>query len=420
MNKILISLLIFPFLLLSCTGNQTVKLEEDNTKVLPGIDALARSDFQILEGKKVGLVTNPTGVNSELKSTVDILFEAPNVNLVALFGPEHGVRGNFSAGDHVNDQKDPVTGLPVYSLYGANRKPSPEMLEKVDVLVYDIQDIGVRSYTYISTMGLVMEAAAENGKQVVVLDRPNPLGGNRIEGPLVEKEFTSFISQYPIPYVYGLTCGELAVFLNEEGMLTDSVKCKLEIVRMQGWNRNMSFNKTGLQWIPSSPHIPTWETAFYYAATGIVGEIDPNMIGIGYPLPFQTLVTENIDAITICKAMNSLELPGVSFRPVFFKPYYMAKQGVELQGAQIHITDFSKVPLTEIQFLFLQEAKKIDPDFDFFTGMEHRYRMFDLGCGTDTIRKSMMENYDFTKVKTIWEKDVEAFREKAERYYLYE
>ena len=187
------------------------------SQVKTGIEVMADRGFEMLKGKRVGLVTNPTGVDGSLRSTIDILHA--NVNLTALFGPEHGVRGDFSAGDHVGDQVDAQTGIPVYSLYGANRKPNRESLENVDVLVYDIQDIGVRSYTYISTMGLVMEAAAEMDKEVVVLDRPNPLGGIRVEGPLVEDGFHSFVSQYSIPYVYGLTCGELALMLNGEGML---------------------------------------------------------------------------------------------------------------------------------------------------------------------------------------------------------
>ncbi len=251
-------------------------------QVKTGIDVLQERDFESLKGKRVGLVTNPTGIDNQLRSTIDILHE--NVNLVALFGPEHGVRGDFSAGDHVGNQVDIPTGLPVYSLYGKSRKPDPASLEQVDVIVYDIQDVGVRSYTFISTMGLVMEAASELNKEIVILDRPNPLGGNRVEGPLVEDGFHSFVSQYKIPYIYGLTCGELALFLNGEGMLKDGMKCSLTVVPMEGWERTMTFGTTGLQWVPTSPHIPDYNTAFFYPATGIIGELDPNMIGIGYTL----------------------------------------------------------------------------------------------------------------------------------------
>ena len=198
-------------------------------RIQTGIEVLKNSNFKLLEGKRVGLITNPTGVDNQLKSTIDILHEAPNVNLVALFGPEHGVRGDVHAGDHVDNSSDPTTGLPVGSLYGKTRKATPDMLKGIDVLVYDIQDIGCRSFTYISTMGLAMEAAAENNIEFVVLDRPNPLGGLKVEGNLAEDGYISFVSQFKIPYLYGLTCGELAQMLNEENMLAK--QCKLTVAQ---------------------------------------------------------------------------------------------------------------------------------------------------------------------------------------------
>jgi len=388
-----------------------------HSQVKAGIEVLADRDFDLLRGKRVGLVTNATGVDGSLNSTVDIL--NAHVNLTALFGPEHGVRGDFSAGDQVGDQVDPVTGIPVYSLYGNSRKPGPEALEQVDVIVYDIQDIGVRSYTYISTMGLVMEAAAEAGKEVVILDRPDPLGGVRVEGPLVEDGFYSFVSQYSIPYIYGLTCGELALMLNGEGMLEGGKQCKLKVVPMEGWRRDMTFEDTGLPWVPTSPHIPDYHTAYFYPATGIIGELDPNMIGIGYTLPFQVLVTENIDAVNLAQALNGLQLEGVRFRPIWFKPYYMARAGVPLQGVQIHLTDPLRAPLTTIQFWFLQEAHKLDPSFDPFKGKEERYRMFDMVCGSDQLRNSMMNHFDFTGLLDYWNGEADRFRERSADYYLY-
>lgn len=389
-----------------------------HAQVKTGIDVLAEGAFHSLKGRRVGLVTNPTGVDRQLRSTVDVLHA--HTNLVALYGPEHGVRGDFSAGDHVGDALDPVTGIPVYSLYGSTRKPTPEMLADVDVIVYDIQDIGVRSYTYISTLGLVMEAAAENGKEVMVLDRPNPLGGIRVEGPLVEKGYESFVSQYPIPYVYGLTVGEFAMMLNGEGMLTDGKTCKLSVVQMEGWKRNMGFRETGLHWVPTSPHIPQVSSAFFYPATGIIGELDPNMIGIGYTLPFETLVTEKIDALELAKALNALELEGVLFRPIFLKPYYMAKKGQALQGVQIHLDDPMKARLTEIQFFFLQEARKLDPSFNPFEGKEKRFTMFDKVVGNPLIRKGMLEHWNFEKLVPIWRAEEDMFRKKSEPYLLYD
>ena len=197
----------------------SVQKQRRNTgpAVSPGIEVLREKGFPGLKGKRVGLVTNPSGVDSHLRSTIDILYNAPGVELVALYGPEHGVRGDTYAGGKVSDSTDPATGLPVYSLYGPTRKPTPEMLKGIDVMVYDIQDVGARSYTFISTLGLVMEACAGQGIEVMVLDRPNPLGGNKVEGSYVEPGFFSFVSQYRIPYIYGLTVGELAMLINEEG-----------------------------------------------------------------------------------------------------------------------------------------------------------------------------------------------------------
>ncbi len=386
-------------------------------QVKTGIEVLAENGFDLLQGKRVGLVTNPTGIDSQLRSTIDILHK--HVNLTALFGPEHGVRGDYSAGDHVGDQVDPITGVPVYSLYGKNRKPEREALEEVDVIVYDIQDIGVRSYTYISTLGLVMEAAAEANKQVVVLDRPNPLGGNRVEGPIVEDGFHSFVSQYKIPYIYGLTCGELALLLNGEKMLDGGLQCQLKVVAMKGWKREMTFDQTGLQWVPTSPHIPDYRTAFFYPATGIIGELDPNMIGIGYTLPFQLLVTESVDAHKLSEALNGLSLYGVYFRPIHIKPYYMAKKGTPLQGVQIHLTDPANANLTEIQFWFLQEARKLDPAFNPFEGKEDRFRMFDMVSGSDRLRISMMKDFNFKTLQEYWNRDVELFQKQSSAFYLY-
>jgi len=250
-------------------------------RVKTGLEVLISRDFDILKGKKVGLITNQTGVDSKFRSTVDIFNETPEVTLVALYGPEHGVRGNYSAGEYVGFYKDEKTGVPVYSLYGKTRKPTAVMLRDVDVLVYDIQDIGCRSYTYISTMGYAMEAAAENNIEFVVLDRPNPLGGIKIEGPLVEEGYFSMVSAFPVPYVYGLTCGELANLINNENYLKADKKCNLKVVPMNGWKRKMKFRDTGLEWVPSSPHVPHASTAQYYVATGIMGELQVVSEGVG-------------------------------------------------------------------------------------------------------------------------------------------
>lgn len=387
-------------------------------KVMTGIEVLKKDHFKILQGKRVGLITNPTGVDSRLKSTVDILNEAPGVQLVALYGPEHGVRGNVYAGDDVDNGRDEKTGLPVYSIYGKTRKPTPEMLKDVDVLVYDIQDIGCRSFTFISSMGLAMQAAAENGKEFVVLDRPNPLGGNRIEGCLVEEPFVSFVSQFRIPYLYGLTCGELARLLNEENYL--GIRCNLTVVPMKKWKRSMTYGETGLQWIPASPHIPQPASVFYYPATGILGELYCMSIGVGYTLPFQVFATDSIDAELLSGRLNALDLPGILFRPIYFKPFYSTGKGENYSGVQIHITDPSKARLTEIQFYVMQELHALYPEKRIFSERNaSRFDMFDKVCGSDQIRLRFSEQMKVDDMKEYWRKDEDGFRKMAKKYYLY-
>ena len=387
---------------------------------MTGIDVLEQQAFKCLQGKRVGLITNPTGVNRHLVSTVDVLNNAPGVNLVALYGPEHGVRGDVHAGDKVDNIKDAKTGLPVYSLYGKTRKPTAEMLKDIDVLVYDIQDIGCRSFTFISTMGLAMEAAAENGKEFVVLDRPNPIGGLKVEGNITDSDCISFVSQFKIPYLYGLTCGELAQMLNGERMLNNSVQCKLTVVKMKNWKRKMNYAATGLQWIPSSPHIPQAVTAYYYPTSGILGELGYMSIGVGYTIPFQMFAASWINAIQLADAMNTHHLSGVTFRPIYLKPFYSVGKGEQMQGVQMHITDYQSVQLTPIQFILIEEIARLYPEHSV---MEHadtkRFGMFDKVSGSKQIRERLALHNRWTDVKSYWDKDVEAFKALSKKYYLY-
>ena len=353
-----------------------------------------------------------------MKSTIDILHEASNVNLVALFGPEHGVRGDVHAGDHVTDIKDATTGLPVYSLYGKTRKATPEMLKDIDVLVYDIQDIGCRSFTYISTMGLAMEAAAENGKEFIVLDRPNPVGGLKIEGNLVEDDCISFVSQFKIPYLYGLTCGELALMLNGEKMM--AAQCNLHVVKMKGWKRKMDYVQTGLQWVPSSPHIPHPHSAIFYPVSGILGELGYMSIGVGYTIPFQMFAAQWVEAEKLAGNLNALNVPGVVFRPMYLKPFYSVGKGELLQGVQVHIMDVQKAPLSDIQFLVMQEIAALYPDRAVFEHADKgRFRMFDMVSGSEEIRKRFSQRNRWEDVRDYWYKDADDFRRLSKKYYLY-
>jgi uncharacterized protein YbbC (DUF1343 family) len=383
--------------------------------VLPGVEVLRQGGFECLQGKRVGLITNPTGVDSRLKSTVDILFEAEEVNLVALYGPEHGVRGDIPAGEKVANQVDAKTGLKVHSLYGKTRKPSAEMLKDIDVLVYDIQDIGCRSYTFISTMGLVMQAAAEHNKQVVVLDRPNPLGGLKVEGAGVSKGYFSFVSQFDIPYIYGLTCGELALYLNQE------IQCQLTVIPMQGWKRSMCFEDTGLPWVPTSPQIPSPQTAMLYPATGIIGEMGFLNIGVGYTLPFQVMAAPWVNAVQLADSLNAKNLPGIAFRPIVFKPLFGSMQGQNVQGVQIHITDYQAVRISEIQFHVIETMQQLYPAYKLFsTETQSRNNMFDKVCGTNLIREQFGANYRFSDIQALWRRGEEDFMKKSQYYWLYE
>lgn len=392
-----------------------------SAQVKPGVEVLRDHGFKELAGKRVGLITNPTGVDNNLKSTVDILHDAENVELVALFGPEHGVRGDVHAGDEFGNSVDPATGVKVYSIFGKTKKPTAEMLKGIDALVYDIQDIGCRSFTFVSTLGLALEACAENDVEFVVLDRPNPLGGNRVEGNLVEDGFYSFVSQFKIPYLYGLTPGEMARYLNGERMVAGGKQAKLTVVPMEGWTRDMTFDKTGMPWILPSPHIPQPVTSYYYPATGILGELYYVSIGVGYTLPFQLICADWINAEQFAARMNALNLPGVKCRAIYIKPFYSTGKGENLQGIQFYIDDTPESSLTLLQFYAMQVLAEMYPDKKIFetTTDKSRFNMFDKVCGTDQIRLRFSKNYKVSDIIDYWTKDAAAFKAKSSKYYLY-
>lgn len=393
--------------------------------VKPGIEVLRDSGFRGLEGKRVGLLTNPSGVDRELHSTIDILNDAPQVNLVALFAPEHGVRGDQWAGGKVADFKDPATGLPVYSLYGDTRQPTAEMLRGIDVVVYDIQDVGSRSYTFISSLGLMMRSCAELGIEVMVLDRPNPLGGIKVEGAYPRKGFYSFVGQYRIPYIYGLTVGELANMINEEGLNCGQkadkapLKCKLTVVPMRGWERDMLFQDTGLPWVLPSPNIPTPETAICYPCAGLCGEFYGYLnIGIGYTLPFATFAAEWIDADKLKRRLDSYNVPGVAWRTIHYKPFSGSSAGKLVHGVQYYFTDYENAELTMLQFYVMQAVHELygrNP----FQGAADRLQMFDKVSGSDFIRTTFGHTLKVSDIIEYWHKDEQEFKALSAKYYLY-
>ena len=389
-------------------------------QVKPGVEVLRDNNFDILRGKRVGLITNPSGVDNKLKSTVDILADAPGVEVVALYAPEHGVRGDFHAGDKVENAVDSATGIPVYSIYGKHRKPSPEMLKDIDVMVYDIQDNGCRSFTFISTMGLAMEACAELGKEFVVLDRPNPINGNKIEGNLTEPDCVSFVSQFAIPYLYGLTPGELAQYLNNEGMLKNGAKVDLKVVPMKGYERSMDFRATGMPWVLPSPHMPVPESAIYYPVSGILGELYCISIGVGYTEPFKLFASEWIDAQELTKRLNDRNIPGMMFRPIYIRPFYSTGQGKNYEGVEVYVTDVDKAPLSLTQFYVMEELADMYPDKKIFDIADtKRFSMFDKVCGSKQIRERFTKRYKTADIEDYWNKDNESFRAASQKYHLY-
>ena len=389
--------------------------------VRTGVEILRDRKFDILRGKKVGLITNPTGITSAFEATIDVLYNAPGVKLTALFGPEHGVRGDVEAGKYIESYTDLKTGLPVYSLYGKNRKPSPEMLKGLDVLVYDIQDIGVRSYTYISTMGYAMEAAAENGIEFVVLDRPDPLTGKRVEGPMLDERFKSFVGMYPIPYVYGMTPGELAQMINEEGWLNGGKRCTLTIVPMEGWRREMWGDDTGLPWVPPSPHIPHASTPMFYVMTGLLGELGTANQGVGYTLPFELVGAPWVDGYQLAKYLNAQGLRGVEFRPLTYKPFYFDTTGQVYQGVQIHITDREQLELSVVQFSVLEALFRLYPDKNIFERAKpEKIMMFDKVIGSDEVRRLLTTEGNVDNILRVIDRERARFVIKREKYLIYE
>jgi uncharacterized protein YbbC (DUF1343 family) len=405
--------------LLATYATSAAAAASPNTPVVKlGIDVLIEDDFRPLAGMRVGLITNATGITGDLRSTVDVLHDAEQVELIALFGPEHGVRGAVPGGAHIEDARDEITGLPIRSLYGKTRKPTPEMLADIDVLVFDIQDIGSRSYTYISTMAAAMEGAAEIGRKFIVLDRPNPLTGNKIEGRPLDLEYKSFVGYLPIPYVHGLTVGELARMINGEGWLAGDVNCDLQVISMKGWRRNMWFDQTGLTWVPTSPHVPRAETSLYYAATGIMGELRVISEGVGYTLPFELCGAPNLDPQKLADDLNGRGLPGVFFRPAFFQPYYATYAKKMCGGVQVLFTDRDQAELTPIQFHVMDAVRRQRPNLELFGN--RRDAMFDKVCGTDRVRLMFLEGRPVAEIVDFWRQGLDDFRARRAKYLLYE
>lgn len=385
-----------------------------NANVKTGLEVFLEHETALVRHKKVALVTNPAGIDSRLQSSIDLLFARPNIDLVALFGPEHGIRGTEYAGDKIGNSIDPGTGLPVYSLYGKNRKPSADVLKDIDVIIIDLQDIGVRAYTYMYTMAKVLEAAAENNKTVIVLDRPNPLGGERVEGNLVEDGYFSFVGMYPIPYLHGMTIGELALLFNSEF----GINCDLYVVHMEGWKRSMDWMATGLPWVMPSPHLPHPESVYFMAATGTFGELGSLSEGVGYTAPFEIVGAPWIDADKLCSELMALQLPGVAFRPLHFKPFYSKFKGEDCSGVQIYITDVRQIMPYSLGLHILATVQKLYPNHDLFAN-KSRVSMFEKVIGSGILVKKIRDGVSVNQLQKEWQPQLQTFMKTRKKYLIY-
>ncbi len=388
-------------------------------KVMTGIEVLMTPEYQyLIRNKRIGLVTNQTGVTSRLQSSIDWIRshkEALGVHLGALFAPEHGINGASHAGDLIGDSKK--TRIPVYSLHGKNKRPTKEMLKNIDVLVFDIQDIGSRSYTYGTTLFYLMEEAARHKIPVIVADRPNPINGVVVDGPMLEPKWRSFLGYVNVPYVHGMTSGELAKFFNEEY----KVNCDLTVVPMKGWNRRMTFGDTGLPWIPTSPNIPEATTSYYYPMTGILGELNLVSIGIGHTLPFKVVGTPWIDPVKFAGKLNEQKLPGVTFQPFHFKPYHGKFAKEECKGILIVVSDPLRFQPVATQYMIIGLLKSLYPK-EFKEALKKSVsnkETFNKVNGTDRPYKMIETNpYPGWSLREIDQKERNLFLKKRAKYLI--
>lgn len=387
--------------------------------VRPGLEVLLDERLDLVAGKRVGLITNQAGVTRRLESAVDLLAKHPEIRLTALFAPEHGLRGDVQAGEPIAASTDERTGLPVYSLYGptrATRKPTAAMLENVDVLVCDLQDGGSRYFTFLSTMGYAMEAAAERGIPFLVLDRPNPIGGVAVEGNMPEEKFLSFVGAYPLPIRHGLTMGEIARLINDR----HRIGAELIVVPMDGWRRDMYFWDTRLPWVQPSPNVPTPGTLVVYPGTCLFEGTNLSE-GRGTTRPFEWLGAPWIDGHAWADAMNELELPGVMFRPVYFTPTFSKHQGRLCQGVEVHVTDPRAFRPVETSLHLLASARaQNEQAFAWVPPLGEQGQWFiDLLAGTDELRLALEAGRDVTDIIASWQDDVSAWNRQRANYTIY-
>jgi uncharacterized protein YbbC (DUF1343 family) len=381
--------------------------------VTTGLDELLKDPSRHLGSKSVALVTNQTGVTRRLEPTLDAFHDCPEIKLVAAFGPEHGARGDVQDALGVESHVDTYTGLPVHSLYGDHLKPTPEALDGVDAMVFDIQDCGARFYTYMSTLTYCMEAAMENGVSMVVLDRPNPVNGEKVEGNILEPGYESFIGLHPVPIRHGLTIGELSLFINR------GVGCDLTVVEMNGWDRGMWYDETGLPWVQPSPNLPTLETATVYPGTCFFEGVNASE-GRGTNRPFEYLGAPWVDGREWASALKGLDLPGVGFRACYFTPVFWRYSGERCSGVQVHVSDRDSYRPVEAGLHLLRSLMDLHPvGFGFNEPTYEERRHFDLLAGTDGLRRCLAEGAEVMDIVSFWTLGLTRFRDECESILLY-
>ncbi|MCI0420743.1 MAG: DUF1343 domain-containing protein [Acidobacteria bacterium] len=400
---LLAAVLITIFLCLPAPASQA------DTKVIPGIEVLVAEQLHVIRGKRVGLITNHTGVDRKLRHDIDLLASAPGARLVALFSPEHGIRGAAQAGEKVRSAIDAKTRVPIHSLYGETRRPNAEMLRAVDVLVYDIQDVGSRFYTYISTLGECMQAAAGQKVPFIVLDRPNPLGGEILEGPLLDPAFRSFVGAFAIPVRYGLTPGELASWIKSNLKLD----LGLSVVKMKHWTRKQWYDETNLVWVPPSPNIPTIASALVYPGMCLIEGTNLSE-GRGTTTPFEIVGAPWIDGVKLAERLNTLALPGVLFRPIAFTPTLSKFSGEACQGVQLHVTDRKSFRPLPTALAVIQDIRR-----NYSEQFQFRSAHFDRLAGTDAVRKAIEGRQPAAEIVATWQDDLKEFEATRKKFLLY-
>jgi uncharacterized protein YbbC (DUF1343 family) len=374
-----------------------------------GDEVFLQEAWRELKGRCVGIVTNQTGVTSQLESIVDAARRNPQICVKAIYSPEHGLRGDQPAGAYVPSYVDARSGLPVYSLYGKTRHPTAEMLDGVDVLLFDIQDVGDRAYTYVSTMAYVMEAAKEFHKEVWILDRPNPIGGEIVEGPVLDPRFKSFVGLYPIALRHGMTVGELARMFNEQF----GIGADLHVIKMRGWRRSMFWPATGLAWVQTSPNIPEWDTTLVYPSTGLIDEAGINN-GVGYTKPFKYVGALGLDGTRLAEYLNARPIPGVFFRAAWWTPIAGFWSGKTLGGAELIVTNPRAFRAVRTAVEILCAVRALSPGL-----LAVHPEALDRNWGTDTLRLGLSGGLGPEQIVRAWEPDVQSFRSQRARYLLY-